>query len=369
MRITTFKALYPDLNFITESESFFEGVKQAYIELKESNFFRSKKDESLYICQIICEERTYTGLIAAVDIRDYLEGKIKKHELTLSAKEQVHVNLVLKNKAFLKPVLLTYPYVKAIHDILMQYVNNHQPFMKLEKDVHDQEHIFWQIKETDVIAELKKLFIEKVPVTYIADGHHRTSTTGLLYNRLSGKAEQEDFSRLLAGFFPSNELKIDEFNRVVEALNEISITTFMAKISAVCNIVPLEQGRKPLEKNELTMFINKEWYSLKWRPKIIQKYAEEDVILDVTLLNTEILENIVGIKNIRNDQRVTYLEGTLGIETLKNMVVRDEHSVGFCLFPIQLEELMRISDIGDVLPPKSTWFQPRLRNGLIIMDH
>lgn len=369
MRITTFKALYPDLNFITESESFFEGVKQAYLELKESNFFRSKQDESLYICEIKCEDRTYTGLIAAVDIRDYIEGKIKKHELTLSAKEQVHVNMVLKNKAFLKPVLLTYPYVKDIHDILLKYVNNHQPFLKLEKDVHGQEHIFWQIKEVDVIEKLKSLFIEEVPITYIADGHHRTSTTSLLYNRLAGKQEQDDFSRLLVGFFPSNELRIDEFNRVVEALNEISTTTFMAKISSVCNIEPLEYGRKPLEKNEITMFINKEWYSLKWRPKVLQKYASEAVIIDATLLNIEIIENIVGIKNIRNDQRVTYIEGPSGIETIKNMVVRSEHCVGFCLYPIQLDELMKISDVGEALPPKSTWFQPRLRNGLIIMDH
>lgn len=369
MRITTFKALYPDLNFITESESFFEGVKQEYLELKESNFFITKKEESFYICQIKTDYDTYTGLIAAVDINDYLDGRIKKHESTLSAKEQVHVNLVLKNKAFLKPVLLTYPYIKDIQDLLLNYAKTNKPFMSLEKDIHGQEHSFWQIKDPEQIKELKELFITKVPVTYIADGHHRTSTTALLYNRLSGKTGQEDYSRLLAGFFPSNELRIDEFNRVVNTFNDISPTSFIAKLSKVCNIEELDKGRKPLAKNELTMYLHKEWYSLTWRPKVLEKYKNETVILDVSLLNKEILEDILGISNIRSDQKVNYIEGPAGIEAIKSLVSRNETSIGFCLYPLQLEELMRISDNEEVLPPKSTWFQPRLRNGLIIMDH
>ena len=369
MRITTFKALYPDLNYITESESFFEGIKQEYLELKESNFFITKKDESLYVCQIKTDTGTYTGLIAAVDINDYLDGRIKKHESTLSAKEQVHVNLVLKNKAFLKPVLLTYPYVKDIQDILINYTQSSEPFMQLDKDVHGQQHAFWQIKDPELIKTLKSLFKEKVPVSYIADGHHRTSTTALLYNRLHGKTGQEDFSRLLVGFFPSNELKIDEFNRVVDTFNDITPTTFMAKLSNVCNIEPLRKGRKPTSKHELTMYLNKEWFSLNWRPKVLEKYKRETVILDVTLFNKEILENIMGIVNIRSDQKVSYVDGPSGIEAIKTIVNRNEDLIGFCLYPIQLEELMKISDKEEVLPPKSTWFQPRLRNGLIIMDH
>lgn len=369
MVINTFKAIYPNVNFITESESYFEGVKNEYVELKENGFFNSKSFESLYICQIVNETRTFTGLIAAVSIQDYLDGHIKGHEATLSAKEQVHVNIVLKNKAFLKPVLLTYPIVAEIHKILADYTSNNESFLKIENDIHRQVHTFWQIKDLELVNTLIDLFNKKVPVTYIADGHHRTSTTALLYNRLQGKIEQEDFSTLLAGFFPSNELEIDEFNRVVEALDEMSSITFMAKLSAVCEITPLEAGRKPLKKNEMTMLIKKEWFSLVWRQKVIEKHAADGLILDAALLNTEVIQNIIGISDIKNDPRVKYVEGPAGISAVKNLVAKDDDNIGFCLYPLLLDELMQVSDKGDILPPKSTYFQPRLRNGLIIMDH
>lgn len=369
MVINTFKAIYPNINFITESESYFEGVKNEYVELKENGFFISKSFESFYICQIVSESRTYTGLIAAVSIHDYLNGHIKGHEATLSAKEQVHVNIVLKNKAFLKPVLLTFPNVEEITQSLNEYIHKNESFLKIEKDIHGQTHTFWQIKDLQLVEKLIKLFAEKVPVTYIADGHHRTSTTALLYNRLKGQKEQEDFSTILAGFFPAQELEIDEFNRVIEALDDMSAITFMAKLAAVCEITPLESGRKPLRKNEMTMLIKKEWFSLVWRKKVIEKHTQDGLILDAALLNTEIIQNIIGISDIKNDPRVKYVEGPAGISAVKNLVAKDDENIGFCLYPILLDELMQVSDKGDILPPKSTYFQPRLRNGLIIMDH
>lgn len=369
MNINTFKAIYPNINFITESESYFEGVKNEYVELKGNGFYNTKPYESLYICKIINQNRTFTGLIAAVSILDYINGHIKVHEATLSAKEQVHVNIVLKNKAFLKPVLLTYPNVEEIHEVLQSYTELNDPFLHIEEDKYGQVHTFWQIQDADIVSTLIQLFSEKIPFTYIADGHHRTSTTALLYNRLKGHVEQDDFSTLLAAFFPSNELEIDEFNRVVESVDEISSLQFMAKLSAVCEIKALETGRKPQHKHEMTMIIKKEWFALSWRKHILEKHADDRILLDASLLNIEILNNILGIDDIKNDPRVKYIDGPAGINGVKNLLGKSQDNIGFCLYPIELNELMAISDDKILLPPKSTYFQPRLRNGLIIMDH
>jgi len=368
MKITSFSGLYPNLNFVTETESFFEGVKQEYLKLKESGFFNEFDANSLYVYRISTDARSHTGFIVAVDIEEYLTGNIKKHEATLSAKEQIHVNLVLKNRAFLKPILLTYPSINELHDILNQVTEESQPFLSVEKDVYGQEHSFWVIDQNKN-EKIIQLFEENIPVAYIADGHHRTSTTALLYERLAGTPDQQAYRYLMAGFFPSDELEVDEFNRVVEALAELSTSRFMALLSRVCDIKPLSSPEKPQAKHEMTLFINKEWYMLNWRAEILEKYKDDEVILDVNLLNIEILEGIIGIKDIRTDQRVKYIEGPAGLSGLKNMVVRNDHSIGFYMYPVLLEEMMTLADHNQVLPPKSTWFQPRLRNGLIIMDH
>lgn len=369
MNINTFKAIYPNTSFITEPESYFEGVKNEYIELKENGFFNKDGEELLYIYRIQTADRSFLGLVAAVSVHDFINGHIKGHEETLLAKEQVHVNIVLRNRAFLKPVLLTYPHIHQISKVLETYISTHDALISIEEDIHGQTHTFWQITESKINEQLIEMFNKQVNVAYIADGHHRSSTTALLYNRLVGKPEQQDFSTLLAAFFPSDQLIIEEFNRVVEIPDHITDIAFMARLSKVCDITPLKTPHKPRKKHEMTMYLKREWFVLKWRNRIIKKYLSEGLVLDVNLLNIEILQKILEVEDIKNDPDVRYIDGSAGINAVRIAASKKDGAIGFCLYPVELDELMLVSDKGMLLPPKSTFFKPRLRNGLIIMDH
>lgn len=366
MHIQPFKAVFPNLDYITSPDTFFGNVKEEYRQYYKSGFFNQVPTPGLYIYQILTDGKGYTGLIACTDIRDYLEGHIKKHENTLAEKEQQQMDLLLNRKAMVKPVLLTYPPVEAIEAFLFDYIDSHAPFLSVHFENDGQTHLFWEVTEANQIQLIQALFERYVPSTYIADGHHRTSTMALLFKRMKKKGADNPFDRILVALFATSELEIHDYNRIVEGFNDCTLSRFMARLSQVAEIEVLDGPARPAQKHEIVLFINREWYSFRWKDRILQRYEKEPILLDVHLLNELILEDILGIQDIRTDQRVRYIEGKQGLEGFTERVGKSEDRMGFFLYPVSMQDFLDVSDADQVLPPKSTWFEPRMRNGLIV---
>lgn len=370
MRIKPFQAVYPNLDYITSASSFFETVKTEYNDYYNSGFFYKTNKDSVYIYQIQKKSRNYLGIIACADIRDYIEENIKRHENTLPTKEQKQIQLLLRRKATVKPILLTYPQVPEIGEWITYNLEGKKPFFEVEFEEAKQKHVFWEVKDEKQIQLICQLFAEKVPTTYIADGHHRTSSIALLNNRGKLSGNGKPYDTLLTAFFPSTELEILDFNRIIEGLEDITLSTFMAKISQLFDIEVLEKAEKPQQKHEITMFVNKEWFKLKWRKEVLDEYGDShrEMLLDANLLNEKVMGDILGIPDVRTDPRITYVEGPKGLEGIRKKTIKKSDSVAFCLYPVQLEDLLAVSDAGRVMPPKSTWFEPRIKNGLIVQE-
>ena len=368
MEIHPFQAVYPNIDFIASADSFFKTVKEDYTTYRKNNFFQKAGKEAIFIHQIKTNERTYWGIITCVNIMDYLNGNILKHESTLAEKEQYQMQLLLNREAMVKPILLTYPDIDEINNTIQSFVKKKEVFYSISFDAENSVHNFWQVADGKTIQKFQKLFKAKVPFSYIADGHHRSAATGRIFQQRKKISSPNPYKHLLCAFFPSSQLDIFDYNRIVEGLTNISTGAFVAKLSKVFDIDVLAQPTKPKRKNELVMLLDQEWYRLKWKKSILANFDEDDIVLDVSLLNEKVLKGILNIGDVRMDTRVKYIEGPKGMEMLKNKTFKSEHRIAFLLFPVQLNDLMAIAEAGKVLPPKSTWFEPRVKNGLLVYE-
>ena len=367
MRINPFQAVYPNFDYVASTDTFFATVKTEYSGYRKSGFFHKTPQEGLFLYQIVTKKRTFTGLITCNDIRDYTEGKIKKHENTLTSKEQQQLNLLVSRKAMVKPVLLTYPDVKPLAKLFNNHIKKNKPFYSCEIPGEKQTHYVWEITDGALIRKIQILFKEEIPVSYIADGHHRISTTSLLYKRFKKKGVKK-YDQLLSIYFPASELEVHDYNRVVEGLEDCTPTLFMVRMGQLFNIEVLDKPEKPKHKHEITLFINREWYKLTWKKSVLKEYRKKKADLDATMLDEKVLFDILGIKDVRTDRRITYVEGPKGIEAVRSQVIKSRYRIGFCLYPVDLEDLMKIADANKTMPPKSTWFEPRVKNGLIVLE-
>ncbi|HFC00102.1 MAG TPA: DUF1015 domain-containing protein [Phaeodactylibacter sp.] len=368
MIIRPFQAVYPNTDYIASNDTFFGTVKEEYVSYKKSGFYIKASQESVYIYRIQTPHRTHTGLLACTDINEYLKDNIKKHENTLPAGEQRQMYMMMNRKSIVKPVLLIHPKVKKLNDLFEKYIKENEPFYVIHFESENTKHILWEVNDGDSIEKIQQIFNKKIPKSYIADGHHRCAATALLYSRLKKKKKLNPYENILTAFFPEDQLEIYDYNRIVDALGEVSLTQFMAKLSKLFYIDFLEKPAKPKSKHEITMFLNKEWFLLKWKPSVLKKYKNKKIVLDASLLDENVLNKILGIKDVKTDARMKYISGTESLKSLINKTQKSATRVAFCLFPAQMSDLLTTADEGGVMPPKSTWFEPRMKNGLIVQD-
>jgi uncharacterized protein (DUF1015 family) len=366
MHIQPFQALYPDTGLISSADHFCLTVKEEFKHYLQSGFFKKMPQDGIYIHHIATARRHFTGLIACVDIEDYLDGSIKRHEHTIAPAEQSQMHLLLHRNAQVKPVMLTYRNVPEIDNAIARFTASNPQFLEVRFEDAKETHRFWAISDGRLIEQFQQLFSEKVPSTYIADGHHRTSADARLFERYGVSKPDNPFRWLTCALYPTAELEIHDFNRIIEGLNDLTPTVFMAKLSQLFDIEVLEEAEKPRRKTELTMFLDREWFRLNWRPEVLEEFYQESILLDVTLLNEKVLKNILHIKDVRTDARVKYLEGPKGLGALKEKTIKSEERLAFCLYPVAMVDFLAVSDANDVLPPKSTWFEPRIRSGLVV---
>ena len=364
MKIFPFQAIYPNVDLIASTDSFFSTVRDDYVQYYENGFFNTEEDPAFYILEITTDRKKHSGLIAALDVTDYSKGKIVRHEQTIASSEQEMLKVLLQRGAMVKPVLLCHPEITEITQEIDRLKKKEKPFLELSMTLGEIGYTLYKVSNEDA-ERLIDLYNKVVPKVYIADGHHRCSTGEKLF-KMQRQKEGKDYSLILTALFSFDQLDILDYNRVVQLPYHLKLTRFIAQLSRVANLKHLDGPTKPTQKHDITMCVQDDWYQLTWKDEILKKYDGLPAVLDADILDKEILENILGIHDIRTDNRVDYVPGNLGPEKVEEKAHQSDHHVGFCIYPVQFTELIKISDSGGTLPPKSTWFEPRMINGLVV---
>ena len=368
MKISPFKAIFPKTKVRQFQSYFFSTVKQKFNQQVQAGYFGQFKTPGLYAYQIKSRHKVHSGIVCGLNIEDFIEGKVIKHEKILDAKAQESIDRILGREAMLKPVLLTYPPVKSIREMLDGIIQAGPPTYAFDFEEDETLHQIWDISDSELGQALISAFDREVPIAYIADGHHRSETMARLYTSRLKSKKQYDFSHVLCALFDFSQMEIHDYNRIVEVLNFHSPTSVVARISQIAKIIPLKGPQKPRQKGEMTMMINGEWYKLKWRKSAINKVKDRQVILDTHLFNQLVLKDIFGIMDIESDMRVKYVAGVSGIQFIHEKTAQNDIRMAFCLYPVHMNDFKALSDCGELMPPKSTWFEPRLINGVIIQS-
>ncbi|MFK8055330.1 MAG: DUF1015 family protein [Saprospiraceae bacterium] len=371
MIIDSFSPIVPNTALVASADAFFSVVKHDYLNYRKRGMFLEHPGKCMLVYRLRENDSTYLGLIAGLPGEQYTDGKIKKHEGTLAASEQQQLQLLVLRDAVVKPVLLTYPAVSKVDAALEKLVSTQDPFLSIQ-DGSSISHELFEVKEGSQDEEFfKSAFAKTVDSLYIADGHHRCATLAL-YNRQQ-KEKGEATVPLLAALFSSKQVNVQAFHRSVHLPVELSPLALLARLSDLCTVDPLSEPELPKEKHQMTLLIGDESFSLRWREEVFAKLesnenAKNGIALDAGLFNQLIAAPIFGITDVRTDERITYVPGNKGLRGMLDRVQRRTDRVGFMLHGIEAEDLFQIVDAGLIMPPKSTWFEPRLRNGLVVLE-
>lgn len=322
--------------------------------------FRESKP-CYYIYQLIMNGRSQTGLVCGSSVDDYENDLIKKHEFTRPEKEKDRINHIATTGAQTGNVFLAYRNVAEIDQVISKWQEEKNPVYDLLAEDGIQ-HSIWIINDSKTIDLITELFKTKVPFTYIADGHHRAASAAKVRKALGNEAT-EGANIFLTTLFPSNQLHIMDYNRVVKDLNGLENAAFIEKLSDQFIVEKAEKAFSPSNLHQFGLYIGKQWYSLTAKENT---YTNDPIgILDVTILQNNLLDPILGIKDQRTDQRIDFVGGIRGLEELEKRVDSGEMAVAISLHPVSIQQLFDIADSGNVMPPKSTWFEPKLRDGLL----
>jgi len=336
---------------------------------QEKGWLVQDETPHFYIYAQTMGKRTQYGIVGCAAVDDYLSGVIKEHELTRPDKEEDRMVHIRTNNANMEPVFFAYPAVKEIDEIVGRITKNEEP----EYDFVSSDgfgHHFWVVKKEEDNKNIERLFSEKVPFTYVADGHHRTAAAALVGKEKRAKNPSykgdEEFNFFMAVHFPDNQLKIIDYNRVVKDLNGLSVDDFLTKIEQGFVVEKMgSEMYRPSKLHEFSMYIEGGWYKLTAREGT---YDDNDPIgvLDVTILTDQLLSPILDIQDLRRSKRIDFVGGIRGLGELVKRVDSGEMKVAFALFPVSMEQLITVADSGNIMPPKTTWFEPKLRSGLVI---
>ena len=350
------------------SQAVYDKVVENFKAFQDKGWLVQDSEPRIYIYGQTMGERTQYGFVACTSIDDYFNGTIKKHELTRKEKEDdrmVHVNITDAN---VEPVFFAYPAQSELDGIIENIVKNQEPEYDFVADDGFWHH-FWVIEDSDLIKKIQELF-DKVPALYVADGHHRTAAAARV--GLERRKEHpdytwdEEFNYFMAVIFPDNQLKIMDYNRVVKDLNGLTSEELLSKLEK--NFVVEEKWADEYRPNALhnfSMYLDGKWYSLTAKAWTFDD-SDPIGVLDVTILSNLVLDELLWIKDLRTDKRIDFVWGLRGLWELKRRVDNWEMKVAFALYPVSMKQLIDIADTGNIMPPKTTWFEPKLRSWLVI---
>jgi uncharacterized protein (DUF1015 family) len=363
----------PEINFDPIANEYsgevYEKGKECFCKWAENGWLIQDDTEKYYIYAQTMDGRTQYGLTACTNAEDYESGKIKKHELTRKDKEDDRIRHVDVQNANIEPVFLSYPDVAEMNDLVSSIVETQCAEYDFTS-VDGFRHQFWIVDNPEHIDRITKIF-ETVPALYIADGHHRTAAaaavakTRCLQN--PNHKGDEEYNWFMAVIFPESHLKIIDYNRLVKDLNGLSVEQFIDKLKENFTVEKQSSSEpyKPSSLHNFSMYLDGSWYSLTAKEG---RYNDSDPVgeLDVTVLSGLVLDRILDIKDLRTSKRIDFVGGIRGLEILRTRVDSGEMAVAFALYPVSMRQLINIADAGKIMPPKTTWFEPKLRSGLAI---
>ena len=370
------KSLYhiikPEIDFPVGTDEHDPAVYEKAVEnfkmFQEKGWLVQDEKECYYVYAQTMNGKTQYGLVLCAYVPDYINGVIKKHELTRRDKEEDRMKHVRINNANIEPVFFAYPDQAELDAIVMRYTVSRPEYDFVARS-DGFRHTFWIIDEDENIARITELF-KKIPALYIADGHHRSAAAALVGAEKAklnpNHRGDEEYNYFMAVCFPASQLTIIDYNRVVKDLNGLSDEQFVERLTK--NFKVEKKGSeiyKPMGLHNFSLYLGGNWYSLTAN---LDTYDDKDPIgvLDVTISSRLILDEILGIKDLRSDKRIDFVGGIRGLGELKRRVDSGEMKVALALYPVTMSQLMNIADTGNIMPPKTTWFEPKLRSGLVI---
>lgn len=370
--MSLYHIIKPEINFEPGTSEYdprvYTSAAEHFKEFQDKHWLVQDKDEHYYIYAQTMNGKTQYGLVVAASVNDYLTGVIKKHELTRRDKEEDRMKHVRVCNANMEPVFFAYPDDDVLTALLERYAAT-KPVYDFVAPDDGFRHQFWIINDQNDIATITAEFA-KMPHLYIADGHHRSAAAALVG---AEKAKQnphhtgkEEYNYFMAVCFPASQLTILDYNRVVKDLNGLTSEDFLKKLSEDFEVEDKGEAiYKPQYIHEFSLYLDKHWYSLVARP---HAYDENDPIksLDVDISSRLILDKLMGIKDLRSDKRIDFVGGLRGLEELKRRVDSGKMRWALALYPVSMKQIMNIADTGNIMPPKATWFEPKLRSGLVI---
>ena len=373
---TNEKSLYhiikPEIDFPVGTSEYdprvYEKAAENFRKFQEKGWLVEDEEEMYYIYAQTMKGKTQYGLVVGAWVEDYMNGVIKKHELTRRDKEEDRMKHVRVNDANMEPVFFAYP-DNAVIDALVARYTAGAPEYDFVAPVDGFRHQLWLVKDKEDIRVITETFAG-IPYLYIADGHHRSAAAALVG---AEKARQnpnhkgdEEYNYFMAVCFPASQLTILDYNRVVKDLNGLSSEEFLAALGKHFTVTKMGKEEYRAQKlHEFSLYLDGEWYKVEMKPGLVD---ENDPIgsLDVSVSSIYILDEILGIKDLRSDKRIDFVGGLRGLGELKRRVDSGEMRVALALYPVSMQQIMNIADSGNIMPPKATWFEPKLRSGLIV---
>ena len=370
------KSLYhiikPEINFEPGTDEHdpkvYQSAREHFDLFQKNGWLVQDPKEYYYVYAQTMGNRTQYGLVVAAWFEDYMQGRIKKHELTRRDKEEDRMKHVRVNNANIEPVFFAYKHVDELDAIIARYTAK-EPEYDFVAEIDGFGHKFWVIDDDKDIQRITELVAE-IPAMYIADGHHRSAAAALVGNERKQQnpnhTGNEEYCFFLAVCFPDNQLNIIDYNRVVKDLNGLSEAEFLKALEE--DFIVEKKGAdiyRPDRLHNFSLYLGGNWYSLTAKAG---RYDDNDPIgvLDVTISSNLILDKILGIKDLRSDKRIDFVGGIRGLGELKRRVDSGEMKVALALYPVTMQQIIDIADSGNIMPPKTTWFEPKLRSGLVI---
>ncbi|MBA2563216.1 MAG: DUF1015 domain-containing protein [Chitinophagaceae bacterium] len=347
-------------NMDPHSQKVYDKAKQNLDAFISRNILFTENKPCYYIYQLTMNDICQTGLVCCSSVDDYENDLIKKHEFTTPDKELDRINHIKTTGAHTGNVFLAYKSLPVIDELMHNCKKERSPVYDFMAD-DNVRHTIWIVNDEKNIQNISDAFKSHVPATYIADGHHRAASAAKVRIHLGGNSTAANY--FLTTLFPSNQLKIMAYNRVIKDLNGLTEDEFLQKVNEKFSVEKTGEAFSPTRPHTFGMYINKQWYVL----SINRIDAPEDPVgaLDISILQDNLLQPVLGIADQRTDKRIDFIGGIRGSEELEKRVDSDEMAVAFSLHPVSINKLFDVADTGNIMPPKSTWFEPKLRDGLL----
>ena len=386
--MSLYHIIKPEINFSPGTDEHDERVYPCAAEqfklFREKGWLVQDKTEKYYVyaqsipdghpLAINGKGRTQYGLVVAAWVDDYMQGRIKKHELTRRDKEDDRMRHVRVNNANIEPVFFAYPHRSDLDAIIARVVSG-EPEYDFTSELDGFRHTLWVIDDAATIATITRI-VAAIPAMYIADGHHRSAAAARVCQELkmqNAKCKMQneggtpEYEYFLAVCFPDNQLYVMDYNRVVRDLNGMTPEEFLQKLSE--NFIVEDKGTsiyRPEALHTFALYLGKHWYKLTAKPGT---YTDDPIgVLDVTVSSNLILDKLLGIKDLRSDKRIDFVGGIRGLQALQDRVDSGEMAMALALYPVTMQQIINIADSGQIMPPKTTWFEPKLRSGLVIHE-